>query len=46
LIFQVKSSIQDKLSEAEVAIENGADELDFVCNYEAFKSGEVEVEKK
>jgi deoxyribose-phosphate aldolase len=27
-----KSSIQDKLSEAEVAIENGADELDFVCN--------------
>jgi deoxyribose-phosphate aldolase len=40
-----KSSIQDKLSEAEVAIENGADELDFVCNYEAFKSGEVEVVK-
>jgi deoxyribose-phosphate aldolase len=40
-----KSSIQDKLSEAKVAIENGADELDFVCNYEAFKSGEVEVVK-
>jgi deoxyribose-phosphate aldolase len=30
----------------EVAIENGADELDFVCNYEAFKSGEVEVVKE
>jgi deoxyribose-phosphate aldolase len=28
-----------------LAIENGADELDFVCNYEAFKSGEVEVVK-
>jgi deoxyribose-phosphate aldolase len=29
-----------------VAIENGADELDFVCNYEAFKSGEVKLLKQ
>jgi deoxyribose-phosphate aldolase len=27
----------DKLVEAEKAIQDGADDLDFVCNYEAFK---------
>ncbi|MFT5252144.1 MAG: deoxyribose-phosphate aldolase [Flavobacteriales bacterium] len=41
-----KSSIQDKLSEATLAINKGADELDFVCNYEAFKSGDIEVVKE
>lgn len=34
-----KSSIEIKLSEAIQAIEDGADELDFVCNYETFKEG-------
>ncbi|MBF0694865.1 MAG: deoxyribose-phosphate aldolase [Flavobacterium sp.] len=32
-------SISDKLSEAKKAIENGADELDFVVNYQAFING-------
>jgi deoxyribose-phosphate aldolase len=35
-----KSSIAEKLDEAIQSIENGADELDFVCNYEAFKKGD------
>ncbi|TRX38629.1 deoxyribose-phosphate aldolase [Flavobacterium sp. ZT3R18] len=34
-----KSSIADKLEEALQCIQNGADELDFVCNYTAFKNG-------
>jgi deoxyribose-phosphate aldolase len=34
-----KSSIAAKLDEALQCIQNGADELDFVCNYEAFKKG-------
>lgn len=33
------SSINHKLKEAQKAIFDGADELDFVCNYEAFKNG-------
>lgn len=41
-----KSSIQDKLIEATLAVNKGADELDFVCNYEAFKSGDIEVVKE
>ena len=36
-----KSSVAEKLEEAQKAIENGADELDFVCNYEAFKNGYI-----
>ncbi len=40
------NSIEDKLLEATKAIENGADDLDFVCNYEAFKNGETELVKK
>lgn len=40
------NSIEDKLQEASIAIENGADDLDFVCNYEAFKRGEIDVVKK
>ena len=32
-----------KLDEAKLAIENGADELDYVINYEAFKKGEIEL---
>jgi deoxyribose-phosphate aldolase len=34
------SSLEDKISQANIAIENGADELDFVINYEAFKNGQ------
>lgn len=40
-----KSILEDKLSEAVLAIENGVDELDFVCNYEAFKAGDTELVK-
>ncbi len=36
------SSLNVKLEEAKSAIENGADELDFVINYEAFKIGDLE----
>lgn len=43
---QGQSSLVQKLQEANQAIENGADELDFVCNYEAFKKGEVELVKQ
>lgn len=39
-------SLDDKLAEAKKAIEDGADDLDFVCNYEAFKRGEIDVVKK
>jgi deoxyribose-phosphate aldolase len=35
-------STEAKLTEAMQAIEDGADELDFVCNYEAFKRGEID----
>ncbi|KFF19815.1 deoxyribose-phosphate aldolase [Flavobacterium hydatis] len=40
-----KSSLEEKLAEANVAIQNGADDLDFVCNYEAFKNGEIDLVK-
>jgi len=33
------SSISKKLEEAIECIQNGVDELDYVCNYEAFKAG-------
>lgn len=35
------SSLEIKIEEAQEAINNQADELDFVINYEAFKRGEV-----
>lgn len=41
-----KSPIELKLSEAIEAIADGADELDFVCNYEAFKSGNAALVKE
>ncbi|PWA10154.1 deoxyribose-phosphate aldolase [Flavobacterium laiguense] len=41
-----KSSIAAKLDEALQCIENGADELDFVCNYEAFKKGDLALVKE
>lgn len=39
-------SIEDKLKEANQAITDGADELDYVINYEAFKSGDLELVRK
>ena len=40
------SEIETKLKEANEAIENGADDLDFVCNYNAFKNGETDLVKE
>ncbi len=41
-----KSSLETKIKEANEAISDGADDLDFVCNYEAFKSGDLDLVKK
>lgn len=41
-----KGSLEEKLSEAMTAINDGADELDFVVDYEAFKAGDTEKVKK
>lgn len=41
-----KSDIETKIKEANEAIENGADDLDFVCNYEAFKNGNFTLVKQ
>lgn len=38
-------TIDYKLKEAQKAIESGADELDFVVNYEAFKEGKINLVK-
>ncbi|MFE3866790.1 deoxyribose-phosphate aldolase [Flavobacterium sp. LS2P90] len=40
-----KSGLEDKLDEAIQAIKDGADDLDFVCNYEAFKDGNLDLVK-
>ena len=39
------ASIEEKLQEAEKAIVDGADELDFVINYEAYISGDTDLIK-
>jgi deoxyribose-phosphate aldolase len=41
-----KSSLETKIKEANKAIEDGADDLDFVCNYEAFKNGDTALVKQ
>jgi len=41
-----RSVIAGKLVEAEKAIQDGADDLDFVCNYEAFKNGNIDLVKE
>ncbi|TDW46346.1 deoxyribose-phosphate aldolase [Flavobacterium sp. 270] len=41
-----KSNLESKIKEANEAIENGADDLDFVCNYEAFKNGDTALIKQ
>lgn len=38
--------LEDKLAEAKVAIENGADDLDYVVDYKAFQNGEFDKVKK
>ena len=43
---QGESSLEEKLAEAIQAIQDGADDLDFVCNYEAFKNGNVDLVKE
>lgn len=40
------SDLECKLKEANKAIEDGADDLDFVCNYEAFKEGNIALVKQ
>ncbi|MDQ6472701.1 deoxyribose-phosphate aldolase [Flavobacterium sp. LHD-80] len=40
-----KSELEIKIKEANEVIENGADDLDFVCNYEAFKNGDIALVK-
>lgn len=40
------SNLESKIREANEAIENGADDLDFVCNYEAFKNGDTALIKE
>lgn len=37
------SSVEQKLAEAQSAIAEGADELDFVCNYAAFINGDADL---
>ena len=39
-------TIEEKLEEAQKAINLGADELDFVVNYQAYKKGEIDLVKK
>lgn len=39
------NSLEEKLAEAQEAIDNGADDLDFVCNYRAFIEGDLETVK-
>ncbi|SHF83249.1 deoxyribose-phosphate aldolase [Flavobacterium defluvii] len=43
---QGNSNLETKIKEANEAIKNGADDLDFVCNYEAFKNGNVSLIKE
>ena len=39
-------SIDEKINEAKIAIENGVDELDFVIDFEAFKLGKIDLVKQ
>ncbi|TDD96532.1 deoxyribose-phosphate aldolase [Flavobacterium cellulosilyticum] len=41
-----KAGLEAKLAEAMKAIQDGADDLDFVCNYEVFKEGNVDLVKE
>lgn len=39
-------SIENKINEAEYAVRDGVDELDYVINYEAFKRGDIHLIKE
>lgn len=41
-----QNSLEYKLAEAQKAIDDGADDLDFVVNYEAYKEGKTDVVKE
>lgn len=41
-----KGGLEAKINEANQAILDGADDLDFVCNYEAFKAGNIDLVKE
>jgi deoxyribose-phosphate aldolase len=41
-----QNSLEYKLNEAQKAIEDGADDLDFVVNYEAYKEGKIDEVKR
>lgn len=41
-----KSSWTKKMKEAQKAIDDGADDLDFVCNYKAFQKGNIDLVKQ
>jgi deoxyribose-phosphate aldolase len=41
-----RSGLEAKLNEAIQAIQDDADDLDFVCNYEAFKEGKLDLVKQ
>ncbi|NHM06763.1 deoxyribose-phosphate aldolase [Flavobacterium sp. CYK-4] len=41
-----KSSWAKKMKEAQKAIDDGADDLDFVCNYKAFQKGNLDLVKE
>ena len=36
-----KTALEEKLSQAQLAIDDGADDLDFVIDYQAFKNGDL-----
>ncbi|WP_206733868.1 deoxyribose-phosphate aldolase [Flavobacterium stagni] len=40
------ATLDEKLDEAHQAILDGADDLDFVCNYQAFKNGAIDLVKQ
>lgn len=41
-----QNSLEYKLEEAQKAIDDGADDLDFVVNYEAYKEGKIDLVKE
>ncbi len=43
---QGTNSIEEKLAEAQIAINNNVDDLDFVINYNAFKNGDTNLIKE
>lgn len=43
---QGSATVEEKLAEAKQAIDNGADELDFVIDYNAFKNGDSQKPKQ